>query len=110
VIGARAAMLVIAEQYLWLAEGAKDKARSAGEAQRSFLRCPRSRSYPDLVDAGDLIFVNRIGEWPSANSINIAAAIEQSAGCFDGLLGRSHPHEVIRSGLYVSDEPGHGPC
>jgi hypothetical protein len=32
VIGARAAMLVIAEQYLWLAEGAEDKARSAEEA------------------------------------------------------------------------------
>jgi hypothetical protein len=44
-------------------------------------------SRPHGIDAGDLLSIDRVGEWPGANAIDIATVINETARGFDGLLG-----------------------
>jgi hypothetical protein len=67
------------------------------------------RPHPHIVDASDLLFLDRIGEGSGANPINVATIVEEMTGRFDGLFGRSRLDELVRTQLPKLNEPIHVP-
>ncbi len=59
------------------------------------------------VNASYLFSVDRVGERSCANAVNIAAVIDKTAGCFDGLLGAWISPEEVRSVFPILNVPCH---
>ena len=71
-------------------------------AERIFGSCP------ERIDAGDLVSVDGVGKRPGANAVNIAAGIDQTAGCLDRQFGAWIPDNAIVRVLPILHMPRHG--
>jgi hypothetical protein len=66
-----------------------------------------SRPLPKGVDTRDSISVDSIGEWPRADTKNVAALIDEMAGDLDRGIGARSPRDVFRSVFPILDVPRH---
>ena len=66
------------------------------------------RSRPHGVDGGDLLSIDRVGERPGANAIDIATVINKTASGFDGLLGAWMLRDVRCRVFAILNVPHHG--
>jgi hypothetical protein len=61
-----------------------------------------------LIDAIDPFFVNRIGERPGSNTVNINATVDKLARGLNGFFGGCKILKMITALIPITHKPGHG--